>query len=178
MKQLIWAIIIIVVLGGAYWLWQGQEMMPTSMDNGQATTTTDTGTMMGTSTDTGVTTGTTTPAPGGGVVGVAKTDKDPFDVTITYSDAGFSPKDLTIKLGQRVRFLNSSSKSFWPASGVHPTHTLYPEKEASDCLGSAFDACKGIAPGGFFDFTLNYVGTWPFHDHQHAFNSGSITVTQ
>ncbi len=115
--------------------------------------------------------------PGHGITGKASLDNDPYDLTITYTDQGFSPADITITQGTRVRFLNRSSQTFWPAVGVHPTHTLYPEKDASDCLGSAFDACQDLQPGEFFDFTFYYVGTWPYHDHLHAYNTGSITVT-
>jgi hypothetical protein len=114
--------------------------------------------------------------PGHGVVGTAATDKDPFDVTVTYTNDGYQPRDITIKKGQRVRFLNESNDPTWPASGVHPTHTLYPEKEPDDCLGSSFDACGDVPRGGFFDFTFYYVGTWTFHDHMHPFHSGSVTV--
>ena len=115
--------------------------------------------------------------PGHGVVGNVKLDADPFDVTITYTADGLVPQDSTIKKGQRVRFENDSKEAFWPASGVHPTHSLYPEKESTDCLGSSFDACQDLKTGEFFDFTFNYPGTWPFHDHLHAYHSGSITVT-
>ena len=96
---------------------------------------------------------------------------------ITYTDDGFSPADISITQGQRVRFLNDSKESTWPASGVHPTHSLYPEKESSDCLGSSFDACTSLTRGEFYDFTFYYPGTWTFHDHVHAYNTGSITVT-
>lgn len=115
--------------------------------------------------------------PGAGVVGNPRVDQDHYDVIITYTDNSFVLQDITIMHGTRVRFLNHSSDTFWPASGVHPTHTLYPEKEPSDCLGSAFDACQGIPPGGFYDFTFYYVGRWPYHDHLHAYHAGSITVT-
>jgi plastocyanin len=115
---------------------------------------------------------------GHGVVGNVKLDKDSFDVTITYTDSGFDPAAITIKQGQRVRFLNNSHETFWPASGVHPTHSLYPEKESTDCLGSSFDACQDLKPGEYFDFTFYYLGTWPFHDHLHPVNTGSITVQQ
>lgn len=116
--------------------------------------------------------------PGMGVVGVATDSTDPFDITITSTDEGFSPSNITVHAGTRVRFLNASSGDTWPASGVHPTHTLYPEKEPTDCLGSSFDACRPLAPGRFFDFTFNYLGTWPFHDHLHADKTGSISVEQ
>jgi plastocyanin len=115
--------------------------------------------------------------PGRGVTGNANT-KDPFDVTITYTANGFSPADTTIKRGERVRFVNNSNEETWPASGIHPTHTLYPEKEKTDCLGSSFDACIGLKQGEFFDFTFNYIGEWRFHDHLHPYNTGSVTVTE
>lgn len=118
-----------------------------------------------------------TEAPGVGVVGNPSLNTDPFDVTITYTDEGYTPNEITIKKGTRVRFLNASKEMTWPASGVHPTHTLYPEKENSDCLGSSFDACQDLKQGEFFDFTFNYVGEWRYHDHSHAYNTGVITVT-
>ena len=82
--------------------------------------------------------------PGKGVIGNAKLDNDPFDLTINFTDEGFEQREARIKKGQRVRFLNSSNQSLWPASGVHPTHTLYPEKEKDDCLGSSFDSCQDL----------------------------------
>jgi plastocyanin len=119
-----------------------------------------------------------TEPPGHGVTGDAAASDDSYDVSVTYTDDGFDPRDLKVDKGTRVRFLNASGQSsFWPASGVHPTHTLYPEKEPADCLGSSFDACRELAPGEFYDFTFNYVGTWSFHDHLHAYHTGSITVS-
>ncbi|MCE9541478.1 cupredoxin domain-containing protein [Candidatus Kaiserbacteria bacterium] len=115
--------------------------------------------------------------PGHGIVGNSKLDTDPYDVLITYTDEGFSPADISIAQGQRVRFLNNSKQTTWPASGLHPTHTLYPEKESSDCLGSSFDSCAELQKGEFFDFTFNYAGVWTFHDHLHPYSTGSITVT-
>src|SRR4051812_11391422 len=77
-------------------------------------------------------------APGSGLIGMATSSTDQFDVSITYTNDGFVPNEVTIKKGQRVRFINNSTQEVWPASGVHPTHTIYPEKEPTDCLGSAF----------------------------------------
>lgn len=114
--------------------------------------------------------------PGEGVVGVAAESSDPYDILITYTDKGYSPRDITIPKGTRVRFLNISPETTWPASGLHPTHTLYPEKAASDCLGSSFDSCAELGEGDFYNFTFNYEGTWTFHDHLHPYNSGIITV--
>src|SRR4051812_14001489 len=64
-----------------------------------------------------------TEPPGQGVSGAVTSDTDPFEATITYTDKGFSPADITVTQGTRVRFVNDSRATFWPASGVHPTHT-------------------------------------------------------
>ena len=116
-------------------------------------------------------------SPGIGVVGNEKTDTDPFDVAIEYTDEGYVPRDISIAKGTRVRFINHSSLESWPASGVHPTHTLYPEKATTDCLGSSFDSCDALSPGEFFDYTFFYEGRRPFHDHLRGYHSGTITVT-
>ena len=115
-------------------------------------------------------------APGHGVVGNAQLVSDPYDILIEYTDEGFTPRDISIAKGTRVRFLNSSSEETWPASGIHPTHSLYPEKQSTDCLGSSFDSCYPLKNGEFFDFTFYYTGEWRYHDHIHAYQTGSITV--
>lgn len=86
--------------------------------------------------------------------------------TITYTDSGFSPTTLTIKSGDTVVFKNSGSKDFWPASAIHPTHTIYPE----------FDAKKGIAPGATYSFTFTRIGSWKYHNHLNPSLTGTITV--
>lgn len=116
--------------------------------------------------------------PGKGIVGNVTSDIDQFDITIEYTKDGFVPRDVSIAQGTRVRFLNTSDEETWPASGIHPTHSLYPEKESTDCLGSSFDSCAALKNGEFFDFTFYYTGEWRYHDHIHAYQTGSITVTQ
>lgn len=146
------AVILIACVAGGYLLWQKSTRTPSNKSIPSE-------------------------LPGKGVVGNATSDTDQFDVTIEYTDDGFKPRDITIAEGKRVRFLNTSSEEVWPASGIHPTHSLYPEKENTDCLGSSFDSCRALRNGDFFDFTFYYEGTWTFHDHIHAYQSGSITVT-
>ena len=153
MKNTWWWVIVvgIIVSFGWYLFWQNNARLPS------------------------YTTPPSEPA-GAGVVGNATRNTDPFDITITYEDDGFHPSNITIKQGVRVRFLNATNTEIWPASGVHPTHTLYPEKESTDCVGSSFDSCKELRKGEFFDFTFYYTGTWPFHDHLHPYDTGIITV--
>lgn len=118
-------------------------------------------------------------APGNPVVGLAASSDDPFDATITFTGEAYEPAELTVTKGTRVRFINASDDTeTWPASAVHPTHSLYPEKRAEDCLGSSFDACRNLKKGEFFDYTFNFTGEWRYHDHAHAYYTGSIIVTE
>ena len=98
--------------------------------------------------------------------------------TIALTDNGFEPKEVTIKRGEAVRWVNDSGAEMWPASAVHPTHSIYPQKGANDCLGSSFDACRRIPQGGTWEFTFNYVGDWKFHDHVQPANTGVVHVTK
>lgn len=93
---------------------------------------------------------------------------------VTYSDAGFSPSELTIKVGDTVTWVNNSSDKMWVASAKHPTHTVYPT--TGGCIGSTFDACKGDPPGSSWSFKFDVAGTWGYHDHLDASHFGKIVV--
>ncbi len=99
---------------------------------------------------------------------------------VIYTDSGFSPNTLRIKLGETVTFKNQSSRAMWPASDHHPTHRLYSgtslAEHCPDTEGTAFDACTGIQPGNSWSFTFNKKGTWPYHDHLNPSFTGTIIV--
>lgn len=95
---------------------------------------------------------------------------------ITYTDIGYSPSPLNIKVGDTVVFKNESSRSMWTASAMHPAHKDYPT--TGGCLGSTFDACQGIQPGDSWSFKFDIAGDWKYHDHLSPKNFGSITVQQ
>ncbi len=97
-----------------------------------------------------------------------------FHALVEYTSSGFSPKTVTINKGETVRFTGQTN--VWPASANHPTHTLYPEKSANDCLGTSFDACRVLKAGEFWEFTFNEVGTWGFHNHTRANDTGVVIV--
>lgn len=102
------------------------------------------------------------------------------DIIVTYTDDGYSPAEITIQLGQTVRFINQSSGDMWPASAVHPTHEVYDgttlREHCVDGASDTFDACRGIAVGESYAFTFDKQGTWRYHDHLDASEFGSITV--
>lgn len=116
-------------------------------------------------------------ASGNPVVGNISSDTDTYDVIVHFDGEAFSPKELAIEAGTRVRFLNDSDTDVWPASAVHPTHSVYPEKAEENCLGSSFDACRGLKKGEFFDFTFEHAGEWRYHDHIRAYKTGTVIVS-
>ena len=105
------------------------------------------------------------------------------DVTITYTDQGFTPQSVTIPQGATVTFINQSSHGMWVASAPHPAHTGYDgTSRSTHCVagytGAApFDECKNDATGVSWAFTFDKVGTWKYHNHSVDQDFGSITVT-
>lgn len=100
------------------------------------------------------------------------TDAEPEPVSTTheinYTNTGFTPSNLSIKVGDTVIFNNNSSGSMWIASDPHPTHTLYPE----------FDQKKSVAKDGSYTFIFDKEGTWGYHNHVNATRKGTVTVTK
>jgi len=104
----------------------------------------------------------------------------PKEFTVTYSDSGFAPSNLRIKLGSKVIFNNDSSRTVWPASAVHPTHRSYPDSGLNKCStaeeGTLFDACGSVDAGDSWSFVFNNSGSWNYHDHLRPSNNGTIIV--
>ncbi|HEY4510487.1 MAG TPA: hypothetical protein VJJ73_01485 [Candidatus Paceibacterota bacterium] len=109
-----------------------------------------------------------------------KTSEGAKEHIVTLTEEGFSPTPLTIKVGDTVTFRNESSREAWPASAMHPTHTVYPGSDIKKCGGSEsgniFDACESIPGGRSWSFKFNVVGTWGYHDHMNARNFGKVIV--
>lgn len=81
---------------------------------------------------------------------------------------GFQPATLAIKNGETVTWINQDNRDRWPASDIHPIHSIYPE----------FDPLEPISPGESWSFTFLRVGTWGFHDHLDADKFGEIEVVE
>ena len=100
--------------------------------------------------------------------------------TITMTEAGFQPEQVSISKGDTVIFMNASKEPHWPASNIHPTHSVYPgsgiEKCGTNDASQIFDACGGVAPGRTYSFTFTHPGEWRFHDHLNPTHTGSVTV--
>lgn len=100
----------------------------------------------------------------------------PYAATIVYTGTRFIPDEVTIVEGGTVRFLNTSTGKMWIASDNHPKHDRYPVKSETDCAGSSFDQCTSVDANGSWSFTFTRTGTWGFHNHLRAQDTGKIVV--
>lgn len=102
----------------------------------------------------------------------------PSSHTVTYTDEGYSPREITIEHEDTVVFVNESLTEMWPATAIHPTHTIYPGSDITKCAtqGGMFDACGPVEQGGSWSFRFDEHGAWGFHDHLNVSNTGRITV--
>lgn len=102
--------------------------------------------------------------------------------SILMTESGFEPDTVEILQGDIVLFVNKDVAERWPASNIHPTHTVYPGSDIKKCstsdTGALFDACRGLATGETFSFVFTEVGRWRFHDHLVPRHTGEIIVRE
>ncbi|HEX9608875.1 MAG TPA: hypothetical protein VGA06_01535 [Candidatus Paceibacterota bacterium] len=100
--------------------------------------------------------------------------------TISYNGDSYLPATVTISVGDTVTFANKSTRDMWPASAMHPTHTVYPGSDIKKCNtakdGDLFDSCKSISQGSSWSFTFTEPGQWKYHDHLNPKSTGTIIV--
>ncbi|MCH7730575.1 hypothetical protein IID21_03555 [Patescibacteria group bacterium] len=88
------------------------------------------------------------------------------EYVVELKEDGFYPKETTIVKGDTVKFITKTDRRFWPASSVHPDHTIYSE----------FDPRKPIEPSRSFSFKFDKEGEWDYHDHLASNYEGIISV--
>jgi plastocyanin len=86
---------------------------------------------------------------------------------VSIESSGFTPKLITITVGDTVRWVNNNSKLHWPASDPHPTHTGL----------SDFDPFADLLPGETFSYTFKTGGAFSYHDHTQAVVEDVATLT-
>lgn len=87
---------------------------------------------------------------------------------IILTKDGFSPSTITISIGDTIEFKTTLGKQFWPASNLHPTHSIYME----------FDPKKPIDADKAWSFTFKKAGLWKYHDHLSPIFKGEIIVSE
>jgi len=95
---------------------------------------------------------------------------------VTFDGQAYSPNILNVQKGDSVTWVNNSDRMTWPASAVHPIHTVYPT--TGGCIGSTLDACKALENGESFSFIFDEVGAWKMHDHRAPFITMTIVVAE
>ncbi len=85
---------------------------------------------------------------------------------VTVSSTGFTPKSITVKVGDTVTWSNSDTITHTVNSDSHPTHTLYP---ILNKVGQIKAAEKKA-----LQFTQ--PGTYNYHDHLNPSLTGLVTV--
>lgn len=109
-------------------------------------------------------------------------DGGPAFRVVTLTDSGFSPASVTVARGETVRFINDSSRGMWVGADEHPTHTEYDGTSTREhCTngmntGTSFDQCASVAKGEFWDYTFEKNGTFGYHNHVGASNTGTVVV--
>lgn len=86
-------------------------------------------------------------------------------VTVTLDETGFSPKDITVKAGTRVVWINKSAKDATVHSADHPTHQVYPRLNLGE-FGS----------GSSVQLVFDETGVYGYHNHLDASQTGTVTV--
>lgn len=84
---------------------------------------------------------------------------------VYYTNRGFTPSTLTIKVGKSVRFVNNSSKA------MSLTSTSVDNQAQSE-----FNQGKTVGQGGVYDFTFMSAGTWGYMNRNNQTDKGTIIV--
>lgn len=84
---------------------------------------------------------------------------------VYYTNKGFSPSPLTIKVGKSVRFVNNSSKA------MSLTSTSVDSQAQSE-----FNQEKTVGQGGVYDFTFMSAGTWGYMNRNNKADLGTVIV--
>jgi plastocyanin len=82
-----------------------------------------------------------------------KTPQAPEPVTVHMLASGFEPKEVTVKVGAAVTFINHDTKAHWPAGGPHGKHDV------------VYDAKRALKPGESISFTFDKPMELSVHDH-------------
>lgn len=84
---------------------------------------------------------------------------------IYLTSTGFTPKDITVKVGTTIIWVNRSGKKATINSDLHPTHLVYPRLNIGE-----------IADGSALNLVFDKKGKYGYHDHSNPSVKGTVTV--
>ena len=163
-KNLIIGVIVVIILAlGGWWLWSQNSAQAPVTENAP---TNQTGTVNNPDQSNPISLEAT--------VMVGKTYE------VVYTDSGFSPSNLTIKVGDTVTWKNQGSSGMWIGSAMHPTHMVYSgtdlKSHCPDTANTSFDECKADQPGTSWSFTFTKTGSFGYHNHVNSSKFGKVVV--
>lgn len=85
--------------------------------------------------------------------------------TVTLTSAGFTPKTITVKVGDEVVWVNKSGATATVDSAQHPTHLVYPKLN----LGN-------FENGEELRLVFDEKGKYNYHDHLNPSRFGTVVV--
>ena len=104
---------------------------------------------------------------------------------VAYTNSGFEPATITVKVGTTVEWTNTSDKLMWIASNPHPSHTDLPGFDERGVEGNDVptDQPQTFVPVAYahtgvtiFRYTFLRVGHWGYHNHLVPQDRGVVTV--
>jgi len=98
-----------------------------------------------------------------------------FAALVSYTDAGFEPKQVTVRQGDMIRFTNNSTVPMWIIADSVPTQAPH-AADPSVCATGTLNTCKELPPGEYWEFTFNTAGDWSFHENTHRSATGVVHV--
>ncbi len=103
--------------------------------------------------------------------------------TILYTNKGFEPNTLTVKLGTTVEWNNVSERLMWVASDPHPAHTDLHGFDERGVDGQNEQTSWNFTPtayahtgGSPYSYTFTKVGRWSYHNHLNPADRGVVVV--
>jgi plastocyanin len=108
------------------------------------------------------------PAPEGD--SAVTTETNGQSTIITYTDAGFSPPNVTVTPGTTITWSNQSSRKLWV---VDASLNIDGCVQGSDALNE----CAAISAGGTYSYTASAPGTITYANREHREDTGTITVS-
>ena len=89
--------------------------------------------------------------------------------SVIVTASGFSPKTVTIGVGQSVTWMNSDNRPHYVAPDDHPSHQAYSGIWDDNGAGN-------ISSEELYTFQFNTAGTYTYHDYLNSSLTGTVVV--
>lgn len=145
-NYMVWGIVAVVIVGVIYFFTQGYSKPATEVQTANTVT--------------------VEASPTQPVIPATKSADVMTKASVDYTDSGFTPKSITVKVGTTVTWTNKASDKMWVASAPHPTHTALP----------GFDELSAASKDGTYSYTFTKAGNWKYHNHLDPKDFGAVVV--